>query len=52
MTKKFWADWQKRFGETYEVYLKFKVDENGRGILLFYPNIQKITNEKKSEEKI
>ena len=31
MTKKFWADWQKRFGETESIYMKYTDDENGKG---------------------
>ena len=42
MTKKFWANWQKRFGETESIYMKYTDDENGRGYLLYYPNFTKI----------
>lgn len=42
MTKKFWADWQKRFGETESIYMKYNDNMNGRGYLLYYPNFTKI----------
>lgn len=31
MTKKFWADWQKRFGETKNIYLFYKDSTNWNG---------------------
>lgn len=37
MTKKFWKDWQKRFGETVGIYMKFDEDLNDFGSYLYYP---------------
>ena len=42
MTKKFWADWQKRIDETESIRMKFNNDMNGRGYMLFYPDSAKI----------
>lgn len=42
MTKKFWNDWQKRFGETLEIYMKYSDDRNGFGYHLFYPHCSRI----------
>ena len=42
MTKKFWADWQKRIDETKSIRMKFNNDMNGRGYMLFYPDSAKI----------
>ena len=38
MTKKFWNDWQKRFGETVGIYMKYNEDRNGYGSYLYYPS--------------
>lgn len=38
MTKKFWNDWQKRFGETVSIYMKYNEDWNGYGSYLYYPS--------------
>ena len=37
MTKKFWNDWQKRFGETDGIYMKFDEDLNNFDSYLYYP---------------
>ena len=42
MTKKFWADWQKRIDETESIRMKFNNDMNGRGYMFFYPDSAKI----------
>lgn len=42
MTKKFWNDWQKRFGETEYIYMKYEKDENNWFYPLFYPRCTKI----------
>ena len=35
MTKKFWADWKNRVGETISVYVNYGINENGKGKYLF-----------------
>ena len=43
MTKKFWKDWQKRFSETYLIYMKDPVkNRNKYGYWLFYPKQSRI----------
>ena len=44
MTKKFWADWQKRIDETESIRMKFNNDMNGRGYMLFIRILQKSLN--------
>ena len=44
MTKKFWADWQKRIDETESIRMKLNNDMNGRGYMLFIRILQKSLN--------
>lgn len=45
MTKKFWKDWQKRFGETYLIYMKDPAEHRNKyGYWLFYPKLTRIVH--------
>ena len=32
MTKKYWADWQKRVGETQNIHLFYRLNEQGKHV--------------------